>query len=182
MELCILWQLCVAGLLVTVVICPLFQSTQWKSSGREITKSGLHMPGRDSVLTSPVSAAKPSTPVSAPQHNTPKEVSKTRQEDQQPYRDCPTPTRTLFRWYNLLTYQTSRQAQGENLQFSALRQILCSCDSMLDMKLAYSCVSKWQVLSKHSNHVFAWLLTEMLTCTHQVFLWSSVCAPSSPPY
>uniref|UniRef100_A0A7N9AZX8 GC-rich promoter binding protein 1 like 1 n=1 Tax=Mastacembelus armatus TaxID=205130 RepID=A0A7N9AZX8_9TELE len=49
------------------------KSTQWKSSGREITKSGLHMPGRDSVFTSPVSAAKPSTPASAPQHNTPKE-------------------------------------------------------------------------------------------------------------
>uniref|UniRef100_A0A3P8PP54 GC-rich promoter binding protein 1-like 1 n=1 Tax=Astatotilapia calliptera TaxID=8154 RepID=A0A3P8PP54_ASTCA len=49
------------------------KSTQWKSSGREITKSGLHMPGRDSVFTSPVSAAKPSTPVSAPQHNTTKE-------------------------------------------------------------------------------------------------------------
>lgn len=32
------------------------------------------MPGRDPVFTSPVSAAKPSTPVSAPQHNTPKEV------------------------------------------------------------------------------------------------------------
>uniref|UniRef100_A0A671UNU2 GC-rich promoter binding protein 1 like 1 n=1 Tax=Sparus aurata TaxID=8175 RepID=A0A671UNU2_SPAAU len=49
------------------------KSTQWKSGGREITKSGLHMPGRDSVFTSPVSAAKPSTPVSAPQHNTQKE-------------------------------------------------------------------------------------------------------------
>uniref|UniRef100_A0A8C3FYS4 GC-rich promoter binding protein 1 like 1 n=1 Tax=Cyclopterus lumpus TaxID=8103 RepID=A0A8C3FYS4_CYCLU len=49
------------------------KSTQWKSSGREIIKSGLHMPGRDSVFTSPVSAAKPSTPVSAPQHNTQKE-------------------------------------------------------------------------------------------------------------
>lgn len=55
--------------------CPFFQSTQWKSGGREINKSGLHMQGRDSVFTSPVSAAKPSTPVSAPQHNTPKEVS-----------------------------------------------------------------------------------------------------------
>lgn len=32
------------------------------------------MSGRDPVFTSPVSAAKPSTPVSAPQHNTPKEV------------------------------------------------------------------------------------------------------------
>lgn len=50
------------------------QSTQWKSSGREMTKSSLHMSGRDPVFTSPVSAAKPSTPVSAPQHNTPKEV------------------------------------------------------------------------------------------------------------
>ncbi|PWA17556.1 hypothetical protein CCH79_00011311, partial [Gambusia affinis] len=49
------------------------KSTQWKAGGREITKSGLHMPGRDSVFTSPVSAAKPSTPVSAPQHNTQKE-------------------------------------------------------------------------------------------------------------
>lgn len=52
-----------------------FQSTQWKSGGREINKPGLHMQGRDSVFTSPVSAAKPSTPVSAPQHNAPKEVS-----------------------------------------------------------------------------------------------------------
>lgn len=39
-----------------------------------MTKSSLHMSGRDPVFTSPVSAAKPSTPVSAPQHNTPKEV------------------------------------------------------------------------------------------------------------
>lgn len=54
--------------------CPFSQSTQWKSVGREINKSGLHMQGRDSVFTSPVSAAKSSTPVSAPQHNTPKEV------------------------------------------------------------------------------------------------------------
>ncbi|KAK5919063.1 hypothetical protein CgunFtcFv8_022990 [Champsocephalus gunnari] len=38
------------------------KSNQWKSGGREITKSGLHMPGRDSVFTSPVSAAKPSPP------------------------------------------------------------------------------------------------------------------------
>uniref|UniRef100_A0A8C6LJX7 GC-rich promoter binding protein 1 like 1 n=1 Tax=Nothobranchius furzeri TaxID=105023 RepID=A0A8C6LJX7_NOTFU len=49
------------------------KSTQWKSGGREITKPGLHVPGRDSVFTSPVSAPKPSTPVSAPQHNTQKE-------------------------------------------------------------------------------------------------------------
>ncbi|XP_035993840.1 vasculin-like protein 1 [Fundulus heteroclitus] len=49
------------------------KNPQWKSGGREITKSGLHMPGRDSVFTSPVSAAKPSPPVSAPQHNTQKE-------------------------------------------------------------------------------------------------------------
>ncbi|XP_041848933.1 vasculin-like protein 1 isoform X4 [Melanotaenia boesemani] len=49
------------------------KSTQWKSGGREITKSGLHVTGRDSVFTSPVSAAKPSTPVSAPQHNAQKE-------------------------------------------------------------------------------------------------------------
>uniref|UniRef100_G3PUN9 GC-rich promoter binding protein 1-like 1 n=1 Tax=Gasterosteus aculeatus TaxID=69293 RepID=G3PUN9_GASAC len=49
------------------------KSTQWKSGGREITKSGLHMPGRDSVFTSPVSAAKPSPPVSAPQHFNSKE-------------------------------------------------------------------------------------------------------------
>ncbi|KAF3858688.1 hypothetical protein F7725_011889, partial [Dissostichus mawsoni] len=48
-------------------------SNQWKSGGREITKSGLHMPGRDSVFTSPVSAAKPSPPLSAPQHNPTKE-------------------------------------------------------------------------------------------------------------
>lgn len=58
-------------------VCLLLQSTQWKSGGREPAKSGLHMPGRDSVFTSPVSAAKPSTPVSAPQHNTPKEVRDT---------------------------------------------------------------------------------------------------------
>ncbi|XP_010784081.1 vasculin-like protein 1, partial [Notothenia coriiceps] len=49
------------------------KSNQWKSGGREITKSGLHMPGRDSVFTSPVSAAKPSPPLSAPQHNPTKE-------------------------------------------------------------------------------------------------------------
>uniref|UniRef100_A0A667YJE2 GC-rich promoter binding protein 1 like 1 n=1 Tax=Myripristis murdjan TaxID=586833 RepID=A0A667YJE2_9TELE len=51
------------------------KSTQWKPSGREVTKSGLHMPGRDSVFTSPVSAAKPSTPTSVPPHSTPKEHS-----------------------------------------------------------------------------------------------------------
>lgn len=51
------------------------QSAQWKSGGREITKPGLHMQGRDPVFTSPMSAAKPSTPVSAPQHNPQKEVS-----------------------------------------------------------------------------------------------------------
>ncbi|KAM8850223.1 vasculin-like protein 1 isoform 1-T4 [Spinachia spinachia] len=50
------------------------KSTQWKSGGREITKPGLHMPGRDSVFTSPVSAAKPSPAVSAPQHSNPKEL------------------------------------------------------------------------------------------------------------
>ncbi|KAM6948177.1 vasculin-like protein 1 [Aplochiton taeniatus] len=50
------------------------KSTQWKPSGREVTKPGLHLPGRDSVFTSPVSAAKPSPPASAPQHNTPKEL------------------------------------------------------------------------------------------------------------
>ncbi|XP_068604853.1 vasculin-like protein 1 isoform X2 [Brachionichthys hirsutus] len=49
------------------------KSAQWKSGGREIPKTGLHMPGRDSVFTSPVSAAKPSAPVGAPQHNAPKE-------------------------------------------------------------------------------------------------------------
>lgn len=49
------------------------KSTQWKAGGREITKSGLHVPGRDSVFTSPVSAAKLSTPNSVPQQNTPKE-------------------------------------------------------------------------------------------------------------
>ncbi|XP_037538065.1 vasculin-like protein 1 [Nematolebias whitei] len=50
------------------------KSSQWKSGAREITKSGLHMPGRDSVFTSPVSAAKPSTTVSAPPHTTQKEL------------------------------------------------------------------------------------------------------------
>lgn len=69
-----LQNLCWYACMNSVHTCLLFQSTQWKSSGREITKSGLHMPGRDPVFTSPVSAAKPSTPVSAPQHNTPKEV------------------------------------------------------------------------------------------------------------
>lgn len=69
-----LQNLCWYSCMKSVHTCLLFQSTQWKSSGREITKSGLHMPGRDPVFTSPVSAAKPSTPVSAPQHNTPKEV------------------------------------------------------------------------------------------------------------
>uniref|UniRef100_A0A3Q2XTB6 GC-rich promoter binding protein 1 like 1 n=1 Tax=Hippocampus comes TaxID=109280 RepID=A0A3Q2XTB6_HIPCM len=44
------------------------KSTQWKAGARELAKSG-----RDSVFTNPVSAAKPSTPVSALQHNTPKE-------------------------------------------------------------------------------------------------------------
>ncbi|XP_028329052.1 vasculin-like protein 1 isoform X1 [Gouania willdenowi] len=52
---------------------PAVAPTKWKPSGREIAKSGLHMPGRDSVFTSAVSAAKPSTPVSAPLHNTSKE-------------------------------------------------------------------------------------------------------------
>uniref|UniRef100_A0A8C6U7S9 GC-rich promoter binding protein 1-like 1 n=1 Tax=Neogobius melanostomus TaxID=47308 RepID=A0A8C6U7S9_9GOBI len=51
------------------------KSTQWKASGREITKSGLHVPGRDSVFTSPVSAAKLSTPNCAPQQNTPKSTT-----------------------------------------------------------------------------------------------------------
>ncbi|XP_019901149.1 vasculin-like protein 1 isoform X2 [Esox lucius] len=49
---------------------------QWKPSGRDSTKPGLHLSGRDSVFTSPVSAAKPSATATATQlhtHNTPKE-------------------------------------------------------------------------------------------------------------
>lgn len=70
------WSCIRACFMQTYLNCLCFppQSTQWKSSGREMTKSSLHMSGRDPVFTSPVSAAKPSTPVSAPQHNTPKEV------------------------------------------------------------------------------------------------------------
>ncbi|KAK0134399.1 Vasculin-like protein 1 [Merluccius polli] len=49
------------------------KSTQWKAGGREVSKPGLHMPGRDSLFTSPVSAAKPSLPASTPPHSTPKE-------------------------------------------------------------------------------------------------------------
>ncbi|XP_070988244.1 vasculin-like protein 1 isoform X1 [Oncorhynchus clarkii lewisi] len=44
---------------------------QWKPSGRDSTKPGLHLSGRDSVFTSPVSAAKPATQLHS--HNTPKE-------------------------------------------------------------------------------------------------------------
>ncbi|XP_051944774.1 vasculin-like protein 1 isoform X2 [Hippocampus zosterae] len=44
------------------------KSTQWKAGARELAKSG-----RDSVFTNAASAAKPNTPVSALQHNTPKE-------------------------------------------------------------------------------------------------------------
>uniref|UniRef100_A0A673WC85 GC-rich promoter binding protein 1 like 1 n=1 Tax=Salmo trutta TaxID=8032 RepID=A0A673WC85_SALTR len=47
---------------------------QWKPSGRDSTKPGLHLSGRDSVFTSPVSAAKPSAPATQlHSHNTPKE-------------------------------------------------------------------------------------------------------------
>uniref|UniRef100_A0A4W5M939 GC-rich promoter binding protein 1 like 1 n=1 Tax=Hucho hucho TaxID=62062 RepID=A0A4W5M939_9TELE len=47
---------------------------QWKMSGRDPTKPGLHLSGRDSVFTSPVSAAKPSTPATQLHSlNTPKE-------------------------------------------------------------------------------------------------------------
>ncbi|KAK6310907.1 hypothetical protein J4Q44_G00189620 [Coregonus suidteri] len=35
---------------------------QWKPSGRDSTKPGIHLSGRDSVFTSPVSTAKPSAP------------------------------------------------------------------------------------------------------------------------
>ncbi|KAL0966287.1 hypothetical protein UPYG_G00293410 [Umbra pygmaea] len=47
---------------------------QWKPSGRDSTKPGLHLSGRDSVFTSPVSAAKPSAPASQlHSHSAPKE-------------------------------------------------------------------------------------------------------------
>ncbi|KAM9458652.1 vasculin-like protein 1 isoform 3-T6 [Salvelinus alpinus] len=47
---------------------------QWKPSGRDSTKPGLHLSGRDSVFTSPVSAAKPSAPATQlHSHNTPRE-------------------------------------------------------------------------------------------------------------
>ncbi|XP_067108476.1 vasculin-like protein 1 isoform X1 [Osmerus mordax] len=52
---------------------PVTKSAQWKPSGRDISKPGLHLAGRDSVFTSPVSATKPSHPTSTPPHNTPKE-------------------------------------------------------------------------------------------------------------
>lgn len=48
---------------------PITKSAQWKQPA----KPGLHLSGRDSVFTSPVSAAKPSPPASAPPHSTPKE-------------------------------------------------------------------------------------------------------------
>lgn len=51
------------------------QTGPWKPNGRE-TKVGLHFSGRDSAFTSPVSATKPLTPVSAPPHGAPKEVSR----------------------------------------------------------------------------------------------------------
>ena len=48
---------------------------QWKPSGRDSIKPGLHLSGRDSVFTSPVSAAKPYASATQLQsHNTPKEV------------------------------------------------------------------------------------------------------------
>ncbi|KAM9427636.1 vasculin-like protein 1 isoform 2-T4 [Salvelinus alpinus] len=47
---------------------------QWKPGGRDSIKPGLHLSGRDSVFTSPVSAAKPYASATQLQsHNTPKE-------------------------------------------------------------------------------------------------------------
>ncbi|XP_064189718.1 vasculin-like protein 1 [Anguilla rostrata] len=48
------------------------KSGPWKPSGRE-AKPGFHFSGRDSAFTSPASATKPSTPVSAAPHAPPKE-------------------------------------------------------------------------------------------------------------
>ncbi|KAG5849974.1 hypothetical protein ANANG_G00077380 [Anguilla anguilla] len=48
------------------------KSGPWKPSGRE-TKAGFHFSGRDSAFTSPASATKPLTPVSAAPHAPPKE-------------------------------------------------------------------------------------------------------------
>ncbi|KAJ8012277.1 hypothetical protein DPEC_G00067000 [Dallia pectoralis] len=52
------------------------KTPQWKPSGRDSIKAGLHLSGRDSIFTSPVSAAKVSVPATASQlhnHSTPKE-------------------------------------------------------------------------------------------------------------
>lgn len=60
------------NLLPKPVVAPT-KGNQWKAGGREGSKPGLHMTGRDSLFTSPVSAAKPSLPASTPLHNTHKE-------------------------------------------------------------------------------------------------------------
>lgn len=48
---------------------PVNKSAQWKPSGREVSKPGLHLSGRDSVFTSPPGIA----PGNAPPHHAPKE-------------------------------------------------------------------------------------------------------------